>query len=277
MADLTLAALGLNPEAHSHLSSEHAHLVAATLDVDRPDSNEPLPLLWHWAFFNPVVPTSALGPDGHPLRDHPLMERFPRRMWVGGTVHASKPLHADRPTIRRTRLVDHTVKHGSSGELLVVSLEHIVEQDGAAIIVERQDIIYRTGDGVTSPPGDPIEIANGGDWSEVVTPSNALLFRFSAVTFNTHRIHYDRDYAVDVEHYPALVVHAPLTAMLLAGSATRALGQPIDSFSYRAAAPLFVDDEIRIRGTRTVDAKVAGAEMAAIRSDGVTAMTATAS
>ncbi len=231
MSELTLDDLGLAAELHSRLPSEHASALAATLDqVFEPEA--PLPALWHWAFFNPVVPTSALGPDGHPARHGSTLAGFPRRMWVGGEVSVAGPLRVDTPSVRRTRLVDHTRKHGSSGDLLIVTLEHTVEQHATIVVTERQDVVYR-GEGITAPVGAPVEPPPASGWREEVVPRAALLFRFSAVTFNTHRIHYDQRYATEVENYPDLVVHGPLTALLLAGSATREVGRPIRSFAYR--------------------------------------------
>ena len=274
MNELTLDDLGLAAEIRSDLASEHARSLAATLDQSfAPD--EPLPALWHWAFFNPVVPTSALGPDGHPARHGPTLAGFPRRMWVGGEVTATGELYVDTPAVRRTRLLDHTHKRGSTGDLLIVTLEHTVEQDATVVVTERQDVVYR-GMGVTAPVGEPVDPPPPGGWREEVVPQAALLFRFSAVTFNTHRIHYDQRYATEVENYPDLVVHGPLTAMLLAGSSTRQVGRPIRSFAYRASSPLFVGQPIRIDGSAdTADGDVT-TTLTASRPDGVLAMSATA-
>jgi 3-methylfumaryl-CoA hydratase len=275
MSDLTLADLGLPDEQSSQLPGEHAQMLAATLDV--PFAGErTLPLLWHWAFFNPFVGTGELGTDGHPRRDSPLLADFPRRMWVGGEVRRHAPLQVDTAAVRRTRLVDHQRKRGSTGELLIVTLEHTVEQRGAAAIVERQDVIYRQAGGVTPAAGPAVEPAPAEGWSETVQPSTALLFRFSAVTFNSHRIHYDHDYATNTEHYPGLVVHGPLTAMLLADSASRHLGHPLRSFAYRATSPLFVDGPVHLDGVVRDGPDGEIASMTATRADGVGAMTATA-
>jgi 3-methylfumaryl-CoA hydratase len=274
MSDLTLTDLGLTSEQTSTLPAEHAQMLAATLDVAF-DPTLALPLLWHWAFFNPVVGTAELGPDGHPRRESPLLVDFPRRMWVGGEVRAEGPLRTDTASVRRSRLLSHARKEGSTGELLVVTLEHTVEQDGRTVIVERQDVIYRQAGGITPPAGPEVELPPTEGWRETVIPTTALLFRFSAVTFNGHRIHYDHDYATSVEHYPGLVVHGPLTAMLLAQSASRHLGKALRSFAYRASSPLFVDQRGYVDGVvASADGKTA--TMTATRSDGVVGMTATA-
>ena len=275
MSDLTLADLGLASEQSSTLPAEHAQMLAATLDVAF-DPTLPLPLLWHWAYFNAVVGTAGLGSDGHPKRESPLLVDFPRRMWVGGEVRAEGPLLTDTASVCHTELLSHARKQGSTGDLLVVSLAHTVEQNGQTTIVERQDVIYRQAGGVTPPPGPAVTLPPAQGWRETVLPTTTLLFRFSAVTFNGHRIHYDHDYATQVEHYPDLVVHGPLTAMLLAQSASQRLGKPLKSFSYRASSPLFVDQPVSVDGVATASPGEETATMTAIRSDGVAGMTATA-
>jgi hydroxyacyl-ACP dehydratase HTD2-like protein with hotdog domain len=276
MSELTLVDLGLTSEQTSALPAEHAHMLAATLDVAF-DPTLALPLLWHWAYFNPVVGTAGLGPDGHPRRENALLVDFARRMWVGGEVRSEGPLRTDVASVRRTRLLSHARKQGSTGELLVVTLEHTIVQDGRTAVVERQDVIYRQAGGVTPPTGPAVVPAPTDGWRETVQPTTALLFRFSAVTFNSHRIHYDHDYATGIEGYPGLVVHGPLTAMLLAASASHHLGKPLRSFAYRASSPLFVDQPVRIDGVAAATPGGETATMTATRLDGVVGMTATAS
>jgi 3-methylfumaryl-CoA hydratase len=275
VSELTLSELGLASEVTSTLATEQARMLAATLDVAF-ETGRPLPLLWHWAYFNPVVGTAELGPDGHPRRDSPLLADFPRRMWVGGEVRAEGALRTDTPSHRRTRLLSHDRKQGSTGDLLIVTLEHTVEQDERNVIIERQDVIYREAGGVTAPAGKAVALPSTGDWSESVQPTTTLLFRFSAVTFNGHRIHYDREYATQVEHYPDLVVHGPLTAMLLAASASRHLSRPLTSFAYRASSPLFVDQPVQVDGVEAMTSDGQTAKMTATRLDGVVSMTAIA-
>jgi 3-methylfumaryl-CoA hydratase len=275
MSELTLVDLGLTSEQTSKLPAEHAQMLAATLDVAF-DPTRALPLLWHWAYFNPVVGTAGLGPDGHPQRKNPLLVDFPRRMWVGGEVRSESPLRTDVASVRRTRLLNHARKQGSTGELLVVKLEHTIEQDDHTAVVERQDIIYRPEGGVTQPTGPEVVPPPTEGWRETVQPTTTMLFRFSAVTFNGHRIHYDHDYATGVEGYPGLVVHGPLTAMMLAQSASHHLGKPLRAFAYRASSPLFVDQPVRLDGVVTASPDGVTATMTATRIDGVVGMTATA-
>jgi 3-methylfumaryl-CoA hydratase len=275
VSELTLVDLGLTSEQTSTLPAEHAQMLAATLDVAF-DPTVALPLLWHWAYFNPVVGTAGLGPDGHPRRESPLLVDFPRRMWVGGEVRSQGPLRTDVTSVRRTRLLSHARKQGSSGELLIVTLEHTIEQGDRTAVVERQDVIYRQVGGVTPPTGPASMPPPTEGWRETVQPTTALLFRFSAVTFNSHRIHYDHDYATSIEGYPDLVVHGPLTAMLLAASASYHLGRPLRSFAYRASNPMFVDQAVRIDGAADASPDGETATMTATRIDGVVGMTATA-
>jgi 3-methylfumaryl-CoA hydratase len=274
MSGLTLVDLGLTEEQTSTLPVEHAQMLAATLDVAF-DPTRPLPLLWHWAYFNPVVGTAGLGPDGHPRRESPLLADFPRRMWVGGEVRADGPLRTDTASVRKTQLLSHVRKQGSTGDLLIVTLEHTVAQDDRTVIVERQDVIYRPAGGVTPPAGPAVTLPPAPGWRETVWPTATLLFRFSAVTFNGHRIHYDHGYATRSEHYPDLVVHGPLTAMLLAQSASHHLGKPLRSFAYRASNPLFVDQPVYLDGVVANSLEGETATMAATRVDGVVGMTAT--
>ena len=276
MSDLSLAELGLPEESTSMLPAEHVHKLAATLDAAH-DPVLPIPLLWHWAFFNPIVNTAELGPDGHPRRESPLMAHYPRRMWVGGDVRSTGRLYGDTPTLRRTRLASHVQKRGSTGDLLIVTLEHTVEQRGHAALVETQDVIFREAGGATAAEGPVVAAPAPNGRRDTFTPTAQLLFRFSAVTFNSHRIHYDHDYATGVERYPALVVHGPLTAMMLAQAASRHLARPLASFSYRASHPLFVDRPVTIDVESSVDQGRETATMTAMRMDGAVAMTATAS
>ncbi len=266
---MTLAELGIADRSESQLPSEHAARVAATLNSVAPPASGELPLLWHWAFFPPIVPTSHLGPDGHPERFGPLATEFPRRMWVGGRVTAHAPPRTDTPTVLRTDLVSSERKSGSTGELLLVTLRHRIEQHGHCVIEERQDVVYRRGGSITAPAGPAVEMPPG---SSVITPDPAQLFRFSAVTFNSHRIHYDLPYATGVEGYPGLVVHGPFTAMLLERVAAAALRQPIRTFSFRATAPLFASAPVAL----TCALADGAASLTAVRQDGVVAMTATA-
>jgi 3-methylfumaryl-CoA hydratase len=271
---LTPAGLGIADAAVSSLPVEHAQRLAAFLDIDEPlRHGDALPMLWHWAFFTPTTRSSDIGSDGHArLPAVGPTAGLPRRMWAGGRVTASGPLRVGIDAVRRTKVVTAVRKAGRSGPLLVVTLEHEIEQDGRAVVTEQQDLIYRSG-GAAVPTPVPGEMpgAPDGGWAQERVMDPVQLFRFSALTFNSHRIHFDREYAAAVEGYPGLVVHGPLTALLLAEACKRH-GGPIRSFSFRASAPHFADAAFRLLGTRTGEK----AELRAIRCDGAVSMEATA-
>jgi 3-methylfumaryl-CoA hydratase len=266
---------GIPGEAELDLPAEHARRLAAVLDSPaRPVTGEPLPLLWHWAFGTPDVPTSALGPDGHPrLPPGGPAEGLPRRMWAGGHVATRMPLVIGTRVLRRTSVLTAERKTGRSGEMLVVTFRHTYLQHGRIAITERQDVMYLApGRPLPQPVGDHAEQPPPGGWADRISPGPVLLFRFSAVTFNAHRIHYDPGYAGAVEGYPGLVVHGPLTAMLLNESVRRHADREPEEFSFRATAPLFAG----LPCTLTGEPKGPEIELTAVRNDGRAAMRATA-
>jgi 3-methylfumaryl-CoA hydratase len=259
------------------LSVAHARAVAAMLDLP-PDAaaDAPLPPLWHWFYFPAVARASELGEDGHPRRGGFLPPvALPRRMWAGGRVRFPGALHPGRPAERRSHIVAVEEKAGRSGPLVVVTIAHTILQDGAVATSEEQDLIYRgRAEATSSSAAERATTPEPGftaEWEDAFTTDPVLLFRFSALTFNGHRIHYDLRYATEVEGYPGLVVHAPLTALALLRSAGRRTGRAPASFAYRAVAPVFCGEEVRIGG------RAAGedTEVWAARSDGRTIMRAT--
>lgn len=268
MTDVDVAALGLPREVSSDLPVEHASKLAVTLDLPADVADgAALPLLWHWAYFTPEVPTAELGPDGHPVipAGGPT-EGLPRRMWAGGRVRSHAPLRLGRQAVRRSSVLRADHKAGRSGALLVVTLEHRILQAGELVRTEEQDLVYRAPDaGAPAPAGAPVELP-AGDWSEARALDPVTLFRFSAVTFNSHRIHYDLPYATGFEGYPGLVVHGPLTAMLLFDAGQRRLAGEATSFEFRATAPLFAGTPFTVSGQ--------GDEVRAVRADGVVSMSA---
>jgi 3-methylfumaryl-CoA hydratase len=235
------------------LSPGPAVALAGLLDVPLPDldGGEGLPLTWHWMYLLERPLQRDLGPDGHPvhnaLPDPPGPGR--RRMWAGGAVERLAPLRVGERATRRSRVVRTTEKDGRSGRLTFVTVEHAIVQRGEMVVEERQDILYRDAGspttGSTPPEALPTRgerrAVGPGEWSVPVSPT--LLFRFSALTYNAHRIHYDRDYARQEEGYPGLVVHGPLQAIAMA-EAARSRGMASRSrvrFEYRLVAPLFDD------------------------------------
>ncbi len=219
------------------------------------------PSLGHWAFFLPVVPSDQVGEDGHPRRGGFLPPvTLPRRMFAAAEMQFAGPLRVGKAATRRSTILDLRHRAGASGELILLDVEHVVAQGGMDCVTERQTIVYRE-DGGRTPPIAAAEMPDGERWN----PTEADLFRFSAATFNGHRIHYDLDYALSVEGYPALVVHGPYTAAKLFGLASRTDGVPTQ-FSFRASAPIFLGQPVAL---------VAEAgTYRAVRADGSTGMLA---
>ena len=225
--------------------------LAALLDVPMPADE--LPLFWHWVYLLDRPAQADLGRDGHPVRGSIPAPPAPgrRRMWAGGRAEALAPLRFGEPATRRTSIVSTQEKHGRSGHLIFVTVGHQILQGGRLAVDERQDLVYRemTGapseaapDAITVPPTE-------GEWSVDVTPT--LLFRFSALTYNGHRIHYDRDYAREVEGYPGLLTHGPLQALTMAEAArARGVTGAGTTCAYRLVAPLFDFQGLVVRVTR---------------------------
>ncbi len=198
MSDSAFAAwIGRTEEAHDQLSRNLVKRIAANLGEDTPAHGEALPPLWHWAFFQDPIAESGLGGDGHPARGGFLPPADNRnRMWAGGRLEFIAPLRVGGEATRVSTIKHIEEKHGRTGALLFVTVQHDYLQDGELAIREEQDIVYRE----PSPPkGGAGEALPAGDWREGVVPSPTLLFRYSAVTFNGHRIHYDWPYVTETE------------------------------------------------------------------------------
>lgn len=233
-----------------------AALDLATAQGTRGDTLRPL---WHWLYFLPRAPQADIGDDGHPrlggfLPPVPL----PRRMWAGGRLEWHAPLRVGDAVQRRSRVASVVHKAGRAGDLVFVTVRHEVLRDGEVALTEEQDIVYRA----APQPGDPAPVAQaaptGALWSRDIQPDPVLLFRYSALTFNGHRIHYDRSYATGVEGYPGLVVHGPLIATLLAElAAQHRPGAAVRRFAFKAVRPLFDIHPLRICGKPSADGRSA--------------------
>ena len=238
MTDSPYAALiGRSEQTTEHLSASLVKRIAATLGEKPPAAGQALPALWHWAFFQPAVDEAGLGDDGHPARGGILPPAQNRnRMLAGGRVEFVQPLRVGAEATRITTVLKVEEKTGRSGSLLFATLRHDYMQDGQLAIREEQDIVYRD---PTPPKLDSGEALPLAGWQESVTPTPTLLFRYSAVTFNGHRIHYDWPYVTDTEGYPSLVVQGPLIATLNLRAFCRANPQAnIRRFEYRGIRPL---------------------------------------
>ncbi|MFL6126077.1 MaoC family dehydratase N-terminal domain-containing protein [Actinophytocola sp.] len=225
-------------ERTEFLGPEPARALAALLGVETPDLDA-LPPLWHWVYLLDRPSQADLGPDGHPVRGAVPAPPAPgrRRMWAGGRVTTRGPLRCGEPATRRSTVLSVRDKQGRSGALTFVVVRHQVVQRGQTVVDERQDIVYRRPTPLSLPAHGPVVPPADDEWSVEVTPT--LLFRFSALTYNAHRIHYDRDYARDVEGYPGLLTHGPLQALAMAEAARAQGGCGDGLFEYRLVAPLF--------------------------------------
>jgi 3-methylfumaryl-CoA hydratase len=259
------------------VSPRLAQQLAATLDYeDVPRNGAPLPPLWHWAFFPHIVAQTQVGSDGHPKRGGFLPPvPLPRRMWAGSRVRFERPLVVGSEVTRTSQIVDVAAKEGRTGKLVFVRLRHELEDSEGPLLSEEQDVVYRdsatTAYSAATSPTAPSEYT----WKRAIVPDPVMLFRYSADTFNGHRIHYDRTYAQEQEGYPALVVHGPLTATLLIDFVRRRLPtQTIASFSFKAVNPLFDRTPVHLYAARATGSNEV--KLWAANPDGVLCVDATA-
>ncbi|RVO73516.1 HTD2 family dehydratase [Sinorhizobium medicae] len=240
--------LGRSQTLTDILSEAQVARLALTFDMPAPRYGDPLPALWHWILFPPQAAQSELGADGHPrLGGFMPPIKLPRRMWAGGRLIFRAPLRIGETITRFTKITSISEKQGKSGVLNFLTLHHTLSNASGICVEEEQDIVYRE-HGVNAQPPRDAEALPSAAWREVVDTDPRLLFRYSAVTFNTHRIHYDLPYARDVECYPDLVVQGPLTATLLANALVRHVGRPLTAFSFRGLAPLFAGQAMHVCG-----------------------------
>lgn len=270
--------IGRETRAKDRLGEELAHRWLATFDLPRPHPAimpPQLPQGIHFALCTPEAPTATLGEDGHPARDDSpdsFLPPFPlpRRMWASSTMRFLAPIAIGAVIERTSRVVSVSEKQGSSGPLAFVDVSHETSSNGTLAVVETQSIVYReaaSAGQALSPPGlgEAGFSAHGWDAHRTLTPDPRLLFRYSALTFNTHRIHYDAPYAEQTERYRGLVVHGPLTASLLLQLAARELGENrLRSFSFRGLSPAIAGEPLHL----VMRQSEAGYELAAFADDG---------
>ncbi|MGD0955259.1 MAG: MaoC family dehydratase N-terminal domain-containing protein [Candidatus Acidiferrales bacterium] len=231
----------------------------ATLDIDAPPPRpgDPLPPLWHWLYFLTIHRQSELGPEGHTTKGGFLPPvTLPRRMWAGGRFEFRCPLRVGETLTRTSRIVDVQHKEGRAGPLVFVVVRHEIGNAEGMALCEEQDLVFRG----HSKPGEPMPTHQPAPadpkWERIIRPDDVLLFRYSALTFNAHRIHYDYRYATGVEGYPGLVVHGPLIATMLLDLARRNMPEAnVARFSFRAVSPLFDTTPFRVCGKPEKDGK----------------------
>jgi 3-methylfumaryl-CoA hydratase len=251
--------------------------LAATLDRDDvpPADGDPLPPLWHWLYFLPLYRQSDVGPDGHARRGGFLPPiPLPRRMWAGSRFTFAAPLRVGEAITRESRIVDIRAKEGRSGALVFVVVRHQVANARGVAIVEEHDIVYRGAPQPGERASDAPRAPTGATWSREIRPDPVLLFRYSALTFNGHRIHYDRTYVTETEGYPGLVVHGPLIATLLVDLLRRHRPDArLAAFAFRAASALYDIASFSVHG-RAIDER--SVRLWAASAAGALAMDATA-
>ena len=235
--------------------------LSATLDRDdaQPEVGAVLPALWHWLYFLPQPRRSEVGPDGHARRGGFLPPvPLPRRMWAGGrlTWEPANPLMVGDTVKRSSRIASVKHKAGRSGDLVFVLVQHEVHNANGLALTEEHDIVYRGNPQPSDPEPPPQLAAKDAAWTETFTPDDVLLFRYSALTFNGHRIHYDRRYVTEIEGYPGLIVHGPLIATLLVELLRRNVsGAKLLNFNFRAVRLVFDIAPFKLHGQPSPDGK----------------------
>ena len=252
--------------------------LSATLDRDDPlpEVGADVPPLAHWMYFLPIAPQSEIGADGHPKRGGFLPPvPLPRRMWAGGRLTFHHPLRVGDEIKRESRIEDVTVKQGRSGALVVVMVRHEIGNAQGVAITEEHDIVYRDNPQPGAPAPTPQKAPSDQSFLRDIVPDPVLLFRYSALTFNGHRIHYDRSYVTEVEGYPGLIVHGPLIATMLVDLLRREMPEAVvTSFRFRAVKPLFDIAPFSLNGKVESDSKTV--KLWARDAEGWLAMDATA-
>lgn len=250
MTDLS-AWISKSETRKAFIDPRQAELMCATFDKPILAEGDALPPCWHWAWFNDARPHSQLGRDGHPKRgENSILPpvTLPRRMWAGGEIEFAASLIVGTNVTKTSTIEKIAEKSGSTGNLCIVTLLHELKDDTSLLIKERQNLVFREDPKPDAPKPTPPEAPENAETSRTITPDPVTMFRYSALTFNGHRIHYDVDYARDVEGYQGLVFHAPLTATLLLELAQEITGKRISRFKYRATSPLFGHEPFQIHG-----------------------------
>jgi 3-methylfumaryl-CoA hydratase len=243
--------IGREDQAGDVMTADLVRRFRATFDLpgEIPQNGDIAPRLIHFCLAQPAAPTSTLGDDGHPQRGGFLPPvPLPRRMWAGGSLSFHRDLRVGDLVRRVSRIADVVLKEGRTGPLCFVTVEHVIEADGQLVLNETQNIVYRGLD--DGAPAKAAEPAKAGMSQRRIVATDPLLFRYSALTFNGHRIHYDRRYVTEVERYPGLVVHGPMQATLLLNYATELRGSAPSNFAFRSLSPLF-DGEFFLRADDT--------------------------
>jgi 3-methylfumaryl-CoA hydratase len=248
--------VGKTVTAEDRVTGNPARALAATLDRDlRLETGDPLPPPWHWLYFLTMEPLSDAGPDGHPKRGGFLPPvPLPRRMWAGSRMEFLRPLRVGDAIRRESRIVDVKVKEGRSGTLVFVTVRHEITSGSERLLTDEHDIVYRDLQKAEVNAPAPRMAPSDHGWMREIAPTPVLLFRYSALTFNSHRIHYDFPYVTGIEGYPGLVVHGPLLATLLLDLLLRQMPRArVTRFEFRAVSPLFDNARFAVCGRPDAD------------------------
>ena len=259
MEDPLTSWIGRSETLQDHIGATPVKALNATLDRAPIDvaTGDALPPLWHWLYFLPLHRQCEIGPDGHALRGGFLPPvPLPRRMWAGSRFEFHAPIRVGDAVERRSTIEGASTKQGRSGALAFVTVRHELRCNGArdAALVEWHDIVYREARQPGEVAAAPQPAPAGATWQREIVPDEVLLFRYSALTFNGHRIHYDRRYVTEVEGYPGLVVHGPLIATLLLDLLRRERPDAdLSDFRFKAVRPVFDGRPLRFSGAPQAD------------------------
>jgi 3-methylfumaryl-CoA hydratase len=268
--------IGRTDSAEDEITAWPVKAMTASLDRDDPPPKrgEPIPLGWHWFYFLEARRHSEIGPDGHPKRGGFLPPiPLPRRMWAGGRMEFRRALRMGEPIRRESEIVSIEPKQGRSGTLVFLTARHTIYGSNEIAAIDEHDIVFREAAKAGEAPAVGKPAPEAAAWRRSLQADPVLLFRFSALTFNGHRIHYDAPYASGEEHYPALVVHGPLQATLLLDLCRRHSARPVARFDYRAMSPLFHTETFTINGKPSANGS--SAELWTASAKGATAMAGT--
>jgi len=269
--------IGRKESAVDYVTIPAVHRLAATLDRDdpMPKAGDPLPVGWHQILFPRVVRHSQIGADGHPERGDFLPPvPLPRRMFAGKRTTFHESLRVGDEVHRASVIQDVNFKQGRTGKMVFVTIKTDITSPRGLAITEEQDVVYREAPAPGTPPQPPQPAPGRAVWSRVVTPDPVMLFRYSALTFNGHRIHYDLPYVTKVEGYPGLIMNGGLTTLLAFELARTHASTPVRFISSRNVRALFVNQPITIAGEPSTDNKTA--RLWALNPDGALALTAEA-
>jgi 3-methylfumaryl-CoA hydratase len=252
--------IGRTDTSHDYICATQVAQMSATLDREDPypEPGSALPPLWHWMYFAAVARQAELGPDGHPQRGGFMPPvSLPRRMWAGSRLTFERDLRVGEDIERVSRIKDVVCKQGRTGQMVFVTVQHEISDSKGLALTEEHDTVYRENPQPGEDPPQPRKAPDGEAFSREIVPDPVMLFRYSALTFNGHRIHYDRSYVTEVEGYPGLVVHGPLTATLLVDLLRRNMpAANVRRFSFRAVRPLFDIHHFSVCGRMEDDGRV---------------------